>query len=52
MNVTITGSKGSQLRVEGSPQKNSTEYEDHLNEAFKRVKANKGSHGVDGMGVG
>src|SRR5690606_35997960 len=24
---------------------------DNLNEAFKRVKANKGSHGVDGMGV-
>jgi Retron-type reverse transcriptase len=24
---------------------------DNLNEAFKRVKANKGSHGIDGMGV-
>jgi retron-type reverse transcriptase len=23
----------------------------NLNEAFKRVKANKGSHGIDGMGV-
>ncbi|WP_415841386.1 group II intron reverse transcriptase/maturase, partial [Paenibacillus alkaliterrae] len=24
---------------------------DNLNQAFKRVKANKGSHGIDGMGV-
>jgi group II intron reverse transcriptase/maturase len=24
---------------------------DNMNEAFKRVKANKGSHGIDGMGV-
>jgi RNA-directed DNA polymerase len=24
---------------------------DNLNEAFKRVRANKGSHGIDGMGV-
>jgi Retron-type reverse transcriptase len=24
---------------------------DNLNEAFRRVKANKGSHGIDGMGV-
>ena len=24
---------------------------DNLNEAFKRVKANKGAHGIDGMGV-
>lgn len=84
MNVTRTGAKGSQLRKEGSTQKDSAEHEgyagvhiperiaekddantsksgemllerivsrDNLNEAFKRVKANKGSHGVDGMGV-
>jgi RNA-directed DNA polymerase len=84
MKVTGTGVKGSQLPMEGSPQKNSAEHEgytgahiparmtetddtdaiesrdrllekivsrDNLNEAFKRVKANKGSHGVDGMGV-
>src|SRR5690606_15518655 len=24
---------------------------DNMNQAFKRVKANKGSHGIDGMGV-
>ena len=84
MKVTETGAKGSQLPMEGSPQKNSAEHKgyagvhisaritekgdtnaneskdgmlerivsrDNLNEAFKRVKANKGSHGVDGMGV-
>lgn len=84
MNGTRTGTKGSQLREEGSTRKDSAEHEgyagvhiperitekddantsksgdkllekivsrDNLNEAFKRVKANKGSHGVDGMGV-
>lgn len=84
MKATDTGAKGSQLPMEGSPQKNSAEHEgyagvhiperiaerddtnaiesekrllekivsrDNLNEAFKRVKANKGSHGIDGMTV-
>lgn len=84
MNVTKTGAKCSQLRKEGSTQKDSAENEgyagvhiperitetdgantsksveellekivsrDNLNEAFKRVKANKGSAGYDGMGV-
>lgn len=84
MNVTKTGTKGSQLQAEGSTQKDSAEHEGYagvhspvritennntnanesrkglleqivsisnLNEAFKRVKANKGSHGIDGMTV-
>lgn len=84
MKVTRTGAKGSQLREEGSTQKDSAEHEGYagvhiperiaetdntnanesekgmleeivsrhnLNEAFKRVKANKGSHGIDGMTV-
>ncbi|MHA6481187.1 group II intron reverse transcriptase/maturase [Paenibacillus sp. strain BS8-2] len=84
MKATNTGAKGSQLPMEGSPQKNSAEHEgyagvhiperiaetddtnaiesekrllekivsrENLNEAFKRVKANKGSHGIDGMTV-
>ncbi|WP_419879507.1 group II intron reverse transcriptase/maturase [Brevibacillus centrosporus] len=84
MNATKTGIKGSQLRIEGSTQKDSAEHEgyagvhspvriaennntnasepregllekivsrDNLNQAFKRVKANKGSHGTDGMKV-
>jgi len=84
MNVTNTGTKGSQLPSEGSTQKDSAEHEgyagvhnpvritennktnaneseqrllerivsrDNLNQAFKKVKANKGSHGTDGMKV-
>lgn len=81
MKATDTGEKGSQLRAEGSTQKNSAEHEgyagahnpiritennntnaneskkglleeivsrDNMNQAFKRVKANKGAQGIDG----
>jgi group II intron reverse transcriptase/maturase len=84
MKVTNTGIKGSQLRGEGSKQKDNAEHEgyagvhnperitetgntnateskkglleevvsrDNMNQAFKKVKANKGSHGIDGMKV-
>ncbi|WP_261301723.1 reverse transcriptase domain-containing protein [Paenibacillus andongensis] len=84
MKVTNTGIKGSQLRGEGSMQKDNAEHEgyagvhnperitetgntnateskkglleeivsrDNMNQAFKKVKANKGSHGIDGMKV-
>lgn len=84
MKVTNTGEKGSQLRMEGSTQKDSAEHEgyagvhnperitetgntnanvlkkglleeivsrDNMNQAFKKVKANRGSHGIDGMKV-
>lgn len=84
MNVTNTGTKGSQLQSEGSTQKDSAEHEGYagvsnpvritennntnvneseqrllekmisranLNQAYKKVKANKGAHGTDGMKV-
>jgi len=80
MKVTVEGTKHSQPREGGSPQKDSAERESYagvydslritennitdanglleqildrgnMNRAYKRVKSNKGAHGVDGMSV-
>jgi RNA-directed DNA polymerase len=48
---TMPEKEGNGARVEGYDLLEQILNADNLNEAYKRVKRNKGSHGVDGMTV-